>query len=344
MKTLSICEPLISNYPQHAFYLSIISDNKDCHPWIFSNYTNLFLSDWKNDEVFLDFYVQTPEHHFNPWFKDSQRIHRDLIIGSIPNIVSFIKNQIDLGYYVWTHVDEYFIPATPSYQTRRFAHAILIYGYDDINEKFQVAGFFKLRSYSHTTISYENLKTAFENCIIYDDYLNYTHLLKINPEYHNGSIYQFDITYFTECINNYYTSFNETKNFKSFYTPKLYSDRTFGIDIYNKLIAYLELMIVKKRTIDRRVLFTLKEHKKFMNKKINYIEHEGHYQFPTLFKDNYVQIEQETTIALNQFLKYSITHVEENITKLIERLSSIYDLEKESLELLITKFNKQGIL
>lgn len=84
MKTLPLCDPLISNYPQHAFYLSIISDHRECQPWIYSNYTNLFLSDWKNDEIFLDFYVQTPEHHFNPWFKDSQRLHRDLILGSIP--------------------------------------------------------------------------------------------------------------------------------------------------------------------------------------------------------------------------------------------------------------------
>ncbi|WP_225999270.1 BtrH N-terminal domain-containing protein [Paenibacillus sp. BJ-4] len=343
MKTLPLCDPLISNYPQHAFYLSIISDNKDCQPWIYSNYTNLFLSDWKNDEIFLDFYVQTPEHHFNPWFKDSQRLHRDLILGSIPNLVSFIRSQIDSGNYVWTHVDEYFIPDTPSYHTRRFAHAVLIYGYDDSTREFQLAGFFKYRSYSRTTVPYDDLKTAFEHCDIYDDYLNYTHLLKINPEYHNNKIYEFDLSYFAECMENYYTSINETENYKSFYTPKLYSDRTFGLDIYNKLTMYFELMLSKQRTIDTRLLYTLREHKKFMNLKIKYIEQEGHYRFPAVFKDNYTRVEKETTIMLNQFLKYGITQCEDNIIKLIGRLGFLYQLENETLELLLSDFSKQGI-
>lgn len=343
MKTLSLCDPLISNYPQHAFYLSIISDNKDCLPWIYSNYTNMFLSDRINDDIFLDFYVQTPEHHFNPWFKDSQRLHRDLILSSIPNLVSFIKNQIDSGYYVWTHVDEYYIPDTPSYQFRRFAHAVMIYGYDDSTQEFQLAGFFKYRNYSRTTISYDDLKTAFEHCDIDEDFLNYTHLLKINPEYHDGKIYEFSLSYFAECMENYYTSTNEAENFKNFYTPKLYSDRTFGLEIYNKLIMILELMLSKQRTIDARLVYTLREHKKFMNLKIKYIEQEGHYHFPAVFKANYTRIEKETTIMLNQFLKYVITQSEENIIKLIDRLGSLYQLEKETLELLLNDFSRQGI-
>ena len=344
MKTLPLCKPLISNYPQHAFYLSIISENKSCHPWIYSQYTNMFLSDWKGGELFLDFHVQTPEHHFNPWFKDSQRMHRDLILECIPDLIFFIKNQIDAGYYIWTHIDEYFIPGTPSYKKRRFAHAILINGYDDINKELQIAGFFKSRNYSHSTISYDSFKLAFEQCNIYDDYLNYTHLLKINPEYHNGRIYEFDLVYFAECIHNYYNSINETANFKNFYTSKLYSDRTFGIDIYNELINYLKSINSTKKTMDRRVLFTLREHKKFMNMKIKYIEQEDYYYFPVLFKEKYDQIERETIIALNQLLKYDMTRIETNITKLIERLRFIYKLEKEALELLISDFNKKGIL
>ncbi|MFD1887694.1 hypothetical protein [Paenibacillus wenxiniae] len=344
MKTLPLSKPLISSYPQHAFYLSIISNNVECQPWIYSQYTNMFLSDWKDEELFLDFYVQTPEHHFNPWFKDSQRLHRNLIKQSISDIISFIRNQIDEDYYIWTHIDEYFIPGTPSYKTKRFAHAILIYGYDDINEELHISGFFNSRHYSQIIISYENFKMAFENCDIYDDYLNYTHLLKINPEYHNGSIYQFDILYFVECINNYYKSINETENFKSFYTPQLYSDRTFGIRIYSKLIEYLESILSKQQTIDRRILFILVEHKKFMNMKIKYIEQEGHYYFPKLFKENYERIEKETLIALNQLLKYEITKSEDNIIRLIERLRFIHMLENDTLELLMIDFNEKGLL
>ncbi|WP_342570436.1 hypothetical protein MKY85_18005 [Paenibacillus sp. FSL R5-0749] len=343
MKTLPLCDPLISNYPQHAFYLSIISDHQECQPWIYSNYTNLFLSDWKNDEIFLDFYVQTPEHHFNPWLKDSQRLHRDLILGSIPDFISFIKDQIDSGYYVWTHVDEYYIPDTPSFRNYRFAHAVMIYGYDDTAREFQLAGFFKYRIYSRTTVSYDDLKTAFEHCDIYDDYLNFTHLLKINPEYHNGKIYEFSLSYFAECMENYYTSRNETENFKSFYTPALYSDRTFGLDIYHKLIMFFEMMLSKQRTIDTRLLYTLKEHKKFMNLKIKYIEQEGHYVFPVKFKDNYIRVEQEATIILNQFLKYGMTQREDHIISLMGRLGALYQLEKESLELLLNDFNSRGI-
>lgn len=343
MKTLPFCKPLISNYPQHAFYLSIISENKDCQPWIYSNYTNLFLSALENDEFFLDFFVQTPEHHFNPWFKDSQRLHRDLILKSIPSLISFIKDQIDSNYYVYTHVDEYYIPNTNSYQKRRFAHAVMIYGYDDSTQVFQLAGFLDNRSYSQTTVSYDEFKKAFEQCDIYDDYLNYTHLLKINPEYHNGKIYEFSLSYFAECMENYYTSYNEMQNFRSFYTPELYSDRTFGLEIYKKITAFLASTISKNSNFEPRFLYTLKEHKKFMNLKIKYIEQEGHYRFPDVFKDNYLKVEKETTVILNQFLKHMITQKEMNINMLINKLNSLYQLEKEALELLLTDLTKQGI-
>lgn len=235
------------------------------------------LSGFNGDEIFLDFYVQTPEHHFNPWFKGSQRLHRDLILGSICNLISFIKKQIDFEYYVWTHVDENYIPNTPSYHTRRFAHAVLIYGYDD------------------------STRTAFEQCDIYDVYLNYTHLLKINPDYHNDKIYEFSLSYFTECMGNYFTSFNEIENFKSFYAPKLYSDRTFGLNIYNKLTTFFELMSSKQRNIERRLLYTLREHKKFMNLKIKYIEQEGHYRFPTYLKITILKSNKKQRLCLTNF-------------------------------------------
>ncbi|MCP1132410.1 hypothetical protein NKT34_03850 [Paenibacillus polysaccharolyticus] len=344
MKTLPLCKPLISNYPQHAFYLSIISENKECQPWIYSNYTNLFLSELPNNEFFLDFFVQTPEHHFNPWFKDSQRLHRDLILKSIPDLISFIKDQINSNYYILTHVDEYFIPNTNSYNNDRYTHAVMVFGYDDSTREFQLAGFFNDRIYSQTTVSYDEFKKAFEECHIYDDYLNFTHLLKINPEYHNGKIYNFSISYFAECMENYYTSFNEMKNFQSFYTPELYSDRTFGLNIYKKLTAFLALNLSEKLNLETRFLYTLKEHKKFMNLKINYIEQEGHYYFPDVFKNNYLQVEKETTILLNQFLKRLITQKDININKLIDKLNSLYQLEKEALELILADFTKQGII
>ncbi|WKL02499.1 hypothetical protein Q0F98_00410 [Paenibacillus amylolyticus] len=103
------------------------------------------------------------------------------------------------------------------------------------------------------------------------------------------------------------------------------------------------MMLSKQRTIDTRLLYTLKEHKKFMNLKIKYIEQEGHYVFPAKFKDNYIQVEQETTIILNQFLKYSMTQREDNIINLMGRLGALYHLEKESLELLLEDFNRQGV-
>ncbi|WP_339801516.1 hypothetical protein MKY19_06970 [Paenibacillus sp. FSL R5-0744] len=330
-KILPITEPLIKNYPQHAFYLSIISNKEECLPWIFSNYTNIYLSNWKNEWVFMDYFVQTPEHHFHPWFKDSQRLHRDLILNTNIEFISFLKQQINSEYYVWLHVDEYYIPQTYSYNKSSFSHAIFVYGYEDKTKTFKIMAFHEDGKYAKSEVEYLMLKQAFLHCEAYDSYLNYIHLLKINPEIHNGKTYGFDISIFFKDIKDYYESKNIMENYKNFYDISLYDDRTFGLNIYIELKKHFIMHLDKKINVDIRLLYTLYEHKKFMNMKLEYIQYNGYYNFNHQFIEGYRELEKEVRILLNIYLKYKFTNNKVYIEKVIKKLESIHFTEKNLL-------------
>lgn len=333
---LPITEPLIKNYPQHAFYLSIISDKEECLPWIFSNYTNMYLSNWKNDGFFIDYFVQTPEHHFHPWFKDSQRLHRNSILNTNIEFIVFLKQQINLGYYIWLHVDEYYIPQTYSYNKKKsFSHAILIYGYEDKTKTFKIMAFLEYGKYSKSEVDYSMLQQAFLGCEIYDDYLNYIHLLKLNPEIHNGKTYGFDISIFIKDIKDYYESKNIMEDYKKFYDISLYDDRTFGLNIYIELRKYFIVHLDKKIDVNTRLLYTLFEHKKFMNMKLDYIQKNGYYNFDPQLIEGFHELETKVRILLNTFLKYRLTNNKLYIEKVIEKLEFIHLTERELLKLLL---------
>ncbi|MFF2154411.1 hypothetical protein ACFVVQ_03775 [Paenibacillus chitinolyticus] len=348
-KELPMHQPLVSNYPQHAFYLSTISNNEKYLPWIYSNYLNMCLMDSENG-CFLDYFTQSPEHHYHPCFADSQRLQRATILKFIPNIVEFLKEQIRLGNYVWLHVNEYHISCSPAYQKYSFPHAIFIYGFDDMEKRFNISGFFENRKYMFAYASYSEIEKSFydfgESHIDTDvtQHVNYMHLLRVLPSEDNRLPYEFDMKFIAEQIKDYYESKNLTLNFKSFYNHELYSDWTYGIDILPNLKKRFTLHLEDKGGLDSRPFYTLYDYKKLMNARIYYIKKNRFYVFTPMFFDGFQKLENKTKNLLGLHIKYKITEDKIYIHKIIKFLDEIYLMEKELLERLLNDFSDNSLI
>lgn len=348
-KVLPIQYPIVSNYPQHAYYFSIISDNENCLPWIYSNYLNMCLMQSGKD-CFLDYYAQSPEHHFHPCFTDTQRILRSTILKFIPNIVEFLKEQIQQDNYIWLHVNEYYIPGSPAYQRFTFPHAIFIYGFDDNERRFNISGFLENRKYKSTYASYSDLEKSFydfgKTHIDSDvtQHVNYMHLLKLHPKHHQGLPYQFDVKFVAEQIKEYYESKNLSLNYQSFYSHKSYSEWTYGIDILPKLIEYYSLHLEGSAQLDVRPLYTLYDYKKLMVSRIRYIEENKLYDLNPVFSEGFKNIRDKSKNILNLYIKYTLTQDKECSHKLMILFNELYLNEQVLLEQLLNDFSKKSLL
>ncbi|WP_313640715.1 hypothetical protein [Paenibacillus sp.] len=348
-KELPIHYPLVSNYPQHAFYFSIISNNKDCLPWIYSNYLNMCLID-SEDECFLDYFAQTPEHHYHPCFVDSQRLLRATMLKFTPNIVEFLKEQILLENYIWLHVNEYYIPGSPAYQKYSFPHAIFIYGFNDNEQRFNISGFFENRKYMCSYASYSEIENSFydfgKSHIDSDvtQHINYMHLLRLPPNHHQGLPYQLDMRFVAEQIKDYYESKNLTLNFRYFLSHESYSDWTYGMNILLRLKRRFELQLEDNRGIDRKTLYTLYDYRKLMTARFKYITENNFYDVKPMFCEGFKTLENKSENLLNVHLKYGLTQDKKYIHKLINLLDEIYLSEKVLLERLLNDFSDQSLV
>lgn len=348
-KELPISYPLISNYPQHAFYFSIISNNVKCLPWIYSNYLNMCLMDSEND-CFLDYFAQTPEHHYHPCFMDTQRLLRSTILNFIPDIVEFIKEQLQHENYIWLHVNEYHIPGSPAYQNYPFLHAIFIFGFDDNEQQFNISGFLENGRYTFSHASYSEIERAFYDFgKLHDDgdvtqHVNYMHLLKLPPIHHLGLPYQFDMGFVAEQIKDYYLSKNLSKNLRSFYNHESYSNWTYGLNILPKLKERFNLYLENNNKIDIRPVYTLYDYKKLMVARILYIKENNFFDINPRLYEGFKELQKKSLILVNLNLKYDLIQDKKIIYKIMTLIDEIYLSEKELLGNLLDDFSESALI
>ena len=104
-------------------------------------------------------------------------------------IVPFIRDQIDEGFYVQLVADEYFLPHTPFYEKIHNPHTIMVFGYDDDTEMLETLGFNRAGDYSVSRVAYSDFEAAFRWI---DPEKPRSYLVTLF-EYNEDGIYEFDI-------------------------------------------------------------------------------------------------------------------------------------------------------
>ncbi|AJS57216.1 hypothetical protein [Paenibacillus sp. IHBB 10380] len=223
--------PLIASYPRHAYPLSIITGLPNSKPWIYTYYVPLVCK--KNVEnytgIFLDFGSFNWLVEYNPWI-NSQNIKREILMKCHSDIIGFTKKCIDMNYYLFIHLDEFFIPNTEPFQKWKSPHAVMILGYNPLKRTFNISNFTKNRKYEQDEISFEHYVESFQKMETTEDYMENNYLLQIN----NNVSYNYDINIVMDIINDYISS--KRTSYSYYRLSEAFSDDyVYGLDIYDYL-------------------------------------------------------------------------------------------------------------
>src|SRR5690554_5346096 len=159
--------------------LSIVGNMKGYEDWFYSNYIQIF---GDNHQGGLNFF----EHDFTRIKQPLLSTHSvcmDGFVKSEYDFIEFVCHSLDLGYYIYTYVDEMYIPGKLAHKMKQpFPHDILLFGYDSDLKQFESVGFSGDFQYKKAKVSFENLNDAFTHTKITASYLNNIHLLQPNAD------------------------------------------------------------------------------------------------------------------------------------------------------------------
>jgi hypothetical protein len=335
MKTLNlpITYPPIASFPCHAFYLSIMGNHDVCSPWIYSHYVHYAMY-FGNDFILPDYIVPHPEYHYNPWFySHSQRLTRNTVFKlapARPEFIRFLKEALSDGYYVYIHIDEYYIPGTVSYQTKRFPHAMLLYGFDDEAGCFNTAGFFKqgaANKYSFSQTTYDQLHQAFVNCETDYEYLNFMHLYKLNPQGHNGHVPGFETETLIRSIDDFLQSARPSSTLLDIPPFAPVTHVAYGLNTYDRLAEALD-----NKLFENRKYYLIWEHKQFMLKRIQYLSEQGGLGDMEAIYQQFKQIGTDAEVCLKLLLKYAMSEDARLLHRVQLKLEQMRSSEQTALK------------
>lgn len=301
--------PPIKGDQGFAYPLSVLfADGNEYYPWFLNNFIQLI---FKKDFSIFSFYKDSW------WFmKDNVFMYYFVMFPSFmlsdnrDFICKYITYMIDNECYLTGEFNEYYIPNRSSYQKLNYEHECLVYGYDNFNQKYNLAGYTNRGFYEPTCVSYDEFYNSLKH--IYTRNTLNLHFFKksttIKPK--------LDLIKIKTFLKDYIESKDSTKQYDEEYL--------YGIDACSYLLIYIETI---HNHIDLRFFYNLLEHKKCMYNRINYLL--GNHFIKNgsiLYKyNNVVNLAQ---IILNMSIKFNITHKINILNNIKNQLMILLDNEK----------------
>lgn len=333
----------ITSYLHFYQYLCIILAYKENYPWFYENYIEIrsffsSISKRFKGTVGLEYHRELEKIADGKAFG-----YPDLL--NVGNIVEFIKENINLGYYVIIAVDEYYLPEKHCYKSIHNVHPSLIYGYDDLNKKLFAIGWTNaqilgkmLFDYSMFTEAYETGKKNYKDTYPWGDVCAIT-LFTLKPR---ESLYKLGINVFLKRFENYVNSINYSTQ-KGSLSPEEIEINKFGIDVYDVIIKGLNDQLGDIEPVDYRGIHFITEHSLGLYNRLNYLESIYRLENRTInFIKEYGNISQGLINGKNRYLKqiliennYSHPYGSIKKTNILNKTTDlIISVKNDSIELL----------
>jgi hypothetical protein len=314
-KKLKLALPPIIGYLHHAYQLSVAQQHPSFNDWFYSNYIQLT---YHPETGWLNFFLARLECYPLVYY---QLLNIQIFINNNIDIVDFIINCINSGYYIWLYLDEFYVPNRISYNTGHLIHECLIYGYNTDKSCFYSAGFDTRHNYSFSEISYTDFIKAFYN----SDINKPVNIVK----HQETDRYNFDIQNVMNLLEDYVYSKNTSKRLSIYSNPT--SDVIYGLQIYEYLRKNFENPPTKEFLDDIRSLHILWEHKKCMTSRIKFLYENKYLDKLEPYYSKYKEIENKALALRNMQIKYTYTRDDDEIKKIATYIDEIRNEEKEIL-------------
>lgn len=280
--------------------------------WFYTNYIQLHSSDdlWQKYDVSLDYYCGTNcfERYdiFNPWIVQN---YVDMRILGENDIIGFIIRCIDNDFYPCVMLNEKYIPGKWAFCFRDFDHENMVYGYNRSKNLLYLMGFNKEQKFVPFSLSFDVFEQAYKTLLTHHE----IRLMKFEVQMHIYELNPVVITrVFTEYLNSTDSSYREDLRINQ-------SSRIFGISIYDAILNNAE------RLSDKRIAYSIYEHKKIMTLRMDYFHLRG------LFSDKDYEelhsmataLENESNKLLFMCIKYKISSSETVLEKIRQKVEQI---------------------
>ncbi len=329
-------KPLIRTYQYNAFLESILGIHKDYEEWLSCNYVQIMASKDFNYNTCVIKYLAASIFGCCPLL-DSQGDEKKHIMPSLSTYVEYLDGIFRQGYYLYTFVDEYYIPNRVSYQKNHFEHDILLCGREQDN--YAYLGYDILGNYTKGTLPAQQLYQAMR--------IDNPCLLRLSL---SNNSYSFNIQKFIFMLKQYVYAEDSTKNLEVYldmnkYSPIFYDNElnmplVFGIDVYARLCSLIDFYNETDVPYDWRVLHLLYEHKQSIYQKLEYLMRKGYLERNEALLLQYDAIVAKAKLIENLGLKYQITRakrVGQEIQKNISEMQKEADILGGVLDLLIQR-------
>ncbi|MBT2284105.1 hypothetical protein J7E78_11190 [Paenibacillus polymyxa] len=335
---LPVTYPFISVYPKHAIPFSFLTNRDSFEPWLMSNYIQLKCSTtfMTHPTDAFDFFTVYPEFYETPPLQ-TERLVLETVQRIQPNFTEFIQKSLMQGKYIYTHLDEFYIPDTPSYGKNTSPHANLIYGFNDRDRTFNIGGYNENLKYTFKKISYSQLEESSKSIVhivqnqspeIWHDFYKFIYMIKYRELTH----YTLDVQWMIDQLKDYLSSSNSSGRFRGFLNK---SDDFYGLEVYDKLIAYYK---DKPNNSDLKPPHLIWEHKKLMLMRIEYLVSNQIIAKDQALTKVYAELIQLSKTAQNILIKYRILEDEQLLNKVINIYEEIRAKEETSLQKLLSLF------
>lgn len=236
-------------------------------PWYYSNFIQVF--SLTNERGYIELNYLEP--------RDCCSEIVDMICLGYPllkhvnNIVDYIIENINMGYYLIINADEYNLPNKWAYNKVHFVHPSLIYGYDNKEKQLKAIGF-RQNVFEEITFDYSEFIQAFENGRIhYKDsapWCEWSAIQLLRPKKFEMD-YPFSNERFVKELKNYLYSIGDSVKLYSFEYCE--EGIEFGFQVHDVIIRGLENLVEGKITLDYRAIHLAAEHKKCIYDRIGYV-------------------------------------------------------------------------
>ena len=308
-------KPAIVSRNIHAIHLSIIQKcNEHGIHYVYNNYIQLMYKMEKNGRATFDYIF--PKYKNLSIFRTCSVDKPTFTINSI-NIKNFIIRGLLCKKYILTSVDEYYIPNRLAYKHHHFGHDILLYGYNALENIFNIIGYTDSGHYLPSTIDCDEFVIAYLN-----SYGNKSiDLIETVSYYHH----RIEKDLIIASLEDYINSDNKTRLFDK--SKWLDDGETYGINTIEKVKSYLNDVAENLMNFDKRVIYTLMEHKRLMLERYEHLVNNNVIREVKLVKNNLSKIYRWSCIAFSFYLKYIVLQETSNLSKIISILDTIKKLE-----------------
>lgn len=315
--------PLLHGYSFYGGLFSILPNNKNIMPWVYSNFIQLkYLVEV--DLVFFDRYRSLLDGC--PFFNHYVLKKSEIFEEGNQSLIKILKDKIDNGAYCFIYIDRYYVPFYKMwYKQRHLNHEMLIYGYDDEKEEFLCADNADNGNYEYFTCTFSELRDGYWYNGNIDPTFFSIHYIQniIIPE----EPYMFNYGQVKSSLKDYYYSksmLNESEEvIKSI----------FGFNVHNLVLENQKYTIKKyesKFYFNLRQMYILTDHKELMRRRLIFLKEQG-YLLNDEFEKKYEYLAHKYKILLSMCIKYNITNKKDILDRYFELFQNLIDYERNVL-------------